>query len=147
MNDTNALIQLFERFQKLKKRVDQLEKIESGSGWIDYSSTSTVSGWTSFTTKEIFYKKIGRLVLVVFNIEGTSNSLSASFTVPDNLAANPLTLTVPIAAINNGSEISNGIAKGSAGNNQINLYTGLIGAGWAASGTKTTKGQFWYQMA
>jgi hypothetical protein len=34
--------------------------------WTNYSSTSHIIGWASFTTQEVFYKKIGRLVYVHF---------------------------------------------------------------------------------
>ena len=51
--------------------------------WTDYSGTSAITGWTSYTTKEIFYKKIiGNLVFVKFRIAGESDTTNANFTLP-----------------------------------------------------------------
>ncbi len=50
-------------------------------GWTDYSSTSTVSGWSSLTHKSIFVFKIGKLSIWNFFFDGTSNAAAHSFTI------------------------------------------------------------------
>jgi hypothetical protein len=49
--------------------------------WTDYSGSSTIVGWTTPTAK-IRYKKIGKLVWVQYQITGTSNAGTTSFTLP-----------------------------------------------------------------
>jgi len=50
--------------------------------WADYSAVSTIVGWSSFTIKKIYTKKIGRTVFVAFAISGTSNATNVTFTLP-----------------------------------------------------------------
>ena len=50
--------------------------------WTDYSATSTVVGWASFTKKVIQYRVIGSVVFVYFNLVGTSNATTITFTLP-----------------------------------------------------------------
>ena len=52
------------------------------SGWVDISNTSTIVGWSSFTTKVLKYRRIGKSLYVKYSIAGTSNSTTTSFTVP-----------------------------------------------------------------
>ena len=52
------------------------------SGWVDISNTSTIVGWSSFTTKVLKYRRIGKSLYVKYSIVGTSNSTTTSFTVP-----------------------------------------------------------------
>src|SRR5205814_10418940 len=54
--------------------------------WMDYSATSTIVVWTSFTSKLIFYKKIGKDVFVQFELTGTSNATTSTFTLPFTMA-------------------------------------------------------------
>lgn len=50
--------------------------------WVDYYSSSIVTGWASFTKQELKYIRIGNAVTVEFCIYGTSNSNSTKFTLP-----------------------------------------------------------------
>jgi hypothetical protein len=54
------------------------------TGWTNYSSVSTISGWASYESgaKLIYYKKVGNLVFCSYYIRGVTNSSSASFTLP-----------------------------------------------------------------
>lgn len=110
--------------------------------WIDYSSTSTVVGWSSTSVLKILYKTIGRLAFVKFNITGTSDSTYASFSVPfvpEMASAGGLESLGLISGINNGSP---GITDVIWGNNVINFVNGIMAAysSWTASGTKTISG-------
>ena len=118
--------------------------------WTDYSSTSTVTGWSSYTTKTIKYKRVGNLVFVQFYIDGTSSSTISSFTVPYSIASgftdfytggglardNGVFLTSPC-----GIRIANGVST-------ISIYRDPSSqTAWVSSGTKTALGQFWYETA
>ena len=139
---------LVSRIGELTKRVNDLEKLEGGSGWIDYSATSTIVGWSSFTAKWLYYKRIfGKLVFVKFYIQGTSNNVATSFTITDNIS-NTVHSISPIRCMNNGVWVSAwGFAAILTGANLCNLYSSISGAGWTASGDKRVHGEFWYIAA
>jgi len=76
------------------------------TAWTDYSSTSTITGWSSFTVQKIYYKKVGDLGVVEFLISGTSNAATASFTLPVALTAknvSALTLRYAIGITDSGT--------------------------------------------
>lgn len=115
----------------------------SGGTWVDYSATSTIVGWSSFTIKKIYYIIVGKQLFVRWYLGGTSNSTSTTFTLPNN----NINMEQVMAAycVNNGATIS--------GNSYIiensNICTGLIGGStaWTASGTKSFSGNVFIQIA
>jgi hypothetical protein len=115
------------------------------TSWIDYSATSTVIGWSSFTNKNIFYKIIDDCLFCYFLIEGTSNSTSTSFTLPFNsLQTNLFTSTL---MYNNGNAVTTVSKTDTAsGSNLIRLYPTVAGANWVASNTKIISGQFFIKI-
>ena len=109
--------------------------------WIDYSATSTIVGWSTFTTKLIKYRVIGKQVFVIANIRGTSNSTSTSFTIPFNSISTNDNMGY---GLNNGGAV-NCLIEISGGTNLIGCYANL--AGWTASGTKSIWVQFFIDIA
>jgi hypothetical protein len=111
--------------------------------WVDYSATSTIVGWSSFTEKIIFYRIIGKQVFINFLLTGTSNSTSVSFTLPVNLQTG-------VGGINSfGFAVNNGINSGSgsiqnSGVGAVIIYSNNIAGTWTSSGTKSIRGQFFY---
>lgn len=114
--------------------------------WTDYSATSTITGWTSFTTKKIYYKKIGKLVFVTFHLDGTSNSTSTNFTLPYTSNS-----AVQYDAFFQGKDNSGanfvGLLELLGNSSTANLYSTPGGGAWTASGTKQVRGQFWFEAA
>jgi len=111
--------------------------------WIDYSSTSTIVGWSSFTTKVIRYRVIGKQVFFSVVLEGTSNSISSSFTLPFQ--------SKNIGSLNMGYSTNNGVNVIGAFDASMNssicvLYQNLTSV-WTASGSKRIYGQFFYEIA
>ena len=116
--------------------------------WIDFSEQSTIVGWSSFTTKRIRYKVFGKMLIISFHLNGTSNATSTSFTLPLNIsslqAANPLPI---IRSTNNGATTISW-ANMTLGSNVLNFdYFSTFGTnggvnGWTASGTKVISGQY-----
>jgi len=51
------------------------------TAWTDYYSSSTITGWSA-STGVIYYKRIGKTMIVSFYITGTSNAATAKFTLP-----------------------------------------------------------------
>lgn len=117
-----------------------------GDDVVDYAATSTVTGWSSFTNKVIRYQKSGKVVTVWFEMRGTSNLNSTTFTLPF-VPVSGLYIDFNFTAVDNG-----GSAIASAG-----FMDASVGAGdlvilqptpstlaWTASGTKCAYGQFTY---
>lgn len=116
----------------------------TSQGWTDYSSSSTVIGWSSYTTKSIEYKRVGNLIFVSFNINGTSDSTAASFTVPQ--PCKMLASGVPIKGIDSGSPTTAYISQ-TVGSRTVNAYpTYTYLSSWTASGDKQITGRFWYEI-
>ena len=117
--------------------------------WTDYSATSTIVGWASFINKQIYYKKIGRLVFVCFSIKGASNSTSCSFSTPFTSTAALSSTSFVI-----GQSIDNDNLLTTAGNgsvlpndSSVILYKDAGQGAWTNSLTKQVIGQFWYEAA
>jgi hypothetical protein len=131
----------FTTLEQLAVALKSLDMV-TAVAWTDYSSTSTVTGWSSFTVKQIFYKKIGKLVFVQFRLDGTSNATSANFTLPYTVTD---TVYVPIATRDNSGTRTIGITNPTS--TTAYLYKDPTLASWTASGTKEARGQFWYETA
>jgi hypothetical protein len=50
--------------------------------WIDYSSSVTITGYSTITNKLIQYMVIGKMMYVQFDFTGTSNATTFSFSLP-----------------------------------------------------------------
>jgi hypothetical protein len=113
----------------------------------NYFSSSTVVGWSSFTVSNIFYKKIGKMVLVLIHIAGTSNSTSTTFTLPYNIAVGS-DIIASFQVTNNGaSQTAPGMFYAPAGAAVVNCYIDFQGTSWAAGNGKIVLGQFFYEVA
>lgn len=130
---------------ELERRLAALETrdVLGGIPWQTISLTSTVTGWSSFTTKQIMYARIGTIVYVVFNLVGTSNSTSTSFTVP--LTCGSIGSTNPCRTVDNGGVVT-GMAIISASGSTVNCYTSYNAAAWTNSGSKTAAGILFYGL-
>ena len=118
------------------------------TAWTDYSSTSTVVGWSSFTTKKIFYKKVGRLVFVAFTLTGTSNSTAVTFTLPFaviNEAGLRFGDALSLATDNGVTLTTPGRVTTQENDTTAFIYTEFANAAWTASGSKDVRGSFWYE--
>jgi hypothetical protein len=114
--------------------------------WTDYSGTSTIVGWSSRTTTQLYYKTIGQTVIVLFNLSGTSNSAATSFTLPH--ATVDVAVSNVIVVRDNGTWQAGNLGVAVSANTcNIRVGYGTGGASWTASGTKTVKGYFIYQTS
>jgi len=114
--------------------------------WIDYSATSTIVGWSSFTTKVIKYRIIGKQLFCIYNFNGTSNSTTVTFTLPNNIASSNLRSFG--FSIDNGVTIGSNLVSQNSGSNLINVYKDNFAVNvWTASGSKLAYGQFFYEIA
>lgn len=109
----------------------------------NYSETSTIVGWSSFTNKYITYLKLGKLVFVVFYIAGVSNNATTTFTLPFTSGMGVL-LNAVIRAGNNGGVSVPGLVSLSHESNVATLYATAAAGAFTASGTKFVLGEFFY---
>lgn len=107
--------------------------------WIDYSSTTTVTGFSGTPTKNVRYKISDGIMHIDYYFTGTSNATSFSFTIPYASATGFTTYFVAQAA-NNGSYATEAFAEVPNGSTTIGLYVGNPLNNWTASGTKTARG-------
>ena len=110
--------------------------------WIDYSATSTIVGWASFTTKQIRYRVIGKQVFVNVILEGTSNNTATTFTLPTNCVSKTYNTNW---AVNNGTSVI-GTVQMNVSSNIVTCYQQYTSS-WIASGTKYVWCQFFYEIA
>jgi len=129
----------------LKAILNSLVQIDSN--WSDYGATSTIVGWASFTTKLIYYKKIGNTVFVSFYLAGTSNATGVSFTLPYT-NSNTVETEVVGRAVDNGGGAVPALVFVPANTNVAYMCSDTSGSGgtWTASGTKQAFGQFFYDV-
>lgn len=115
------------------------------STFTDYSTTSTITGWSASPTASIFVIKVNRLVTIQFSITGTSTSSVASFTSPYSNTAT-IAPVIPCAVVDNGSSpTAPGRIRLTASSATISLDKALnVSNGWTTSGTKTISGVFSY---
>jgi len=120
--------------------VSEAQAMLGVGAWIDYSSLSTIVGWSSFTTTNIFYKYLSNdLIMVIFSISGTSNSVDATFTLPFS-NSNAFSIHFQANVSNNGAA-NLGRSLMPAGN-LVDIRAGVSGGAFTATGTKSAFGQF-----
>lgn len=124
-------------------RLDDLDT-EVDAGPIDYSAISTIVGWSSFTVKLIYYKKVGNLVFVDFNLQGTSNSATTTFTMPYTAISVISFDFALVRSQDNGAALTSPHGVITSGTATVSLGPNSTTFGWTASGTKVVRGQFWY---
>jgi hypothetical protein len=144
----DLLGKLVSQVKTLNERVDELERQPAPmlDLWTDYSATSTIVGWASFTIKALWYKKVSKLVLVQFDLMGTSNSVNTSFTLP-LAAANPGIVSYFYVVDGGAGQTIPGVAIAAAGSSLEIFYKDSLGTLWTATGGKRIYGEFFYQAA
>ena len=119
---------------------------ELNTVWTDHTSSSTITGWSSFTTnrKWIFVKVIGHTLHCAYHLEGTANATSRSFTLPntlDHFAVVDYSNWNAYCYNNGSTDTTPGLCRVSAGTNTVNVYRGL-GGSWTGSGGSIIAGSF-----
>jgi hypothetical protein len=114
--------------------------------WTSYGGTSTATGWAAGVGKAIYYKRIGKLVVVEFELSGDSNQTYATFTLPDTVNANG-NYSFFMSASDNGGALAAAAGFIQENTNIVSLYANAAKGAWTNSGTKSAKGQFWYIAA
>jgi len=118
--------------------------------WTSYGGTSTIVGWElvspAMTNNDIYYLKLGPLVMVAFRLLGTSDGTTATFTLPFTAATGGIVFWAGgvIVTDNSVTESYQG-AVNITGSGTIATLRKTSGSGvWTGSGTKGAYGQFMY---
>lgn len=118
-------------------------KKQDTAAWVDYSATSTITGWSITTVKEIRYIYITpKTLLVSFDIVGTSNSSAVSFTLPNNA----LWEQSSTCRTQNNGTVDIGSFIVAASSSTVNFYRNAGTSAWTNSGAKYIKGQFFINI-
>lgn len=121
----------------------QLDAKVDKSSWVDYSSTSTIVGWSSFTAKQIDIYIVGNSLTCVYSISGTSNSATTSFTVSNNNTSLNTMVKLDVYHADNGTvSTTPGRVIITSGSNVATFTRGGTGTNFTGSGIKTIVGQF-----
>ena len=139
--------ELWAAIHDLRRRMDERERRERVGVWVDYSATSTITGWSAYTTKLLNYILDLPLVYVSFTIIGTSYAITASFTLPYTSVAAGGSAVVAIRVRDNTGARVVGLAALAADSATCNCYSDMAGAGWTAAGTKEIYGEVFYIAA
>ncbi|NLG05968.1 MAG: hypothetical protein GX567_19395 [Clostridia bacterium] len=112
---------------------------------VDYSNTSTITGWSSFSTKLIWITSIGKLRIVRFYIEGTSGNATTRFTVPDAASSVLGGANAMARAKDNGSFVDTlAFCQISLGATLVACFKDSSAGAWTSSGTKFVSGVLIY---
>ena len=105
---------------------------EDKTDWVDYSATSTISGWSAFTTKEIFIKEEDKGCWVKVKIEGTSTTGTTSCTLNFNADESKRSFTIA----RNAGTYTSGVVDTASASNTLTFYNTILGGAYMTSGTK-----------
>lgn len=107
------------------------------AAWIDYSNTSTIVGWSSFTFKRVWYMIQGDTVFFQATLNGPSNSSAISFTLPFALVSGAVAPIFYAWGQNNGVVLLNpSICYLSGVSNVVHVDRDAASLAWTASGNK-----------
>lgn len=106
----------------------------------DISSTATYVGWSSFTTKETYVLDYGSCAVVIFRIDGVSNSATTTVTLPFTNAGG---LAINQIRVQNNSTFQSAPGNCQIGNGSSTLTFVLnnTAGAFTASGNKSVWGQ------
>jgi hypothetical protein len=111
---------------------------------VNYGSTSTIVGITSITKSQIEYSIFGNIVFCTFDIRGTGNGTTFTFTLPYRCATN-VSILGYVGVRDNGVDSDNlGSIIMEIGSNIVQLYRSNSVSTWTPSNARVVQGSFMY---
>ena len=110
--------------------------------WQDYSSTSTIVGFSAYTTKKVQYIYLGSIMIVQYLIFGTSNATNFTFTIP-TAGSSYSDQYFNGHAVNNTTTQNSCTCRVQASSTTVEVFLGTnitTPNAWTASGTKRAEG-------
>lgn len=112
------------------------------TGWVDYSATSTIVGFSSFINKILLYKVTNGVLEVQFDLYGASSLSTVSFTIPFPIKSDAGNIAGACRIFDNGAyKAALGFWISNTSSSTINF--GLDGSaigGFTSSGNKAVQG-------
>lgn len=105
--------------------------------WVNYSTTSVVTGLTGVTSISIYYIDMGEYYIYKYFISGPASGTSLSFTlhVNENIFTNEQIIRIASNGVN-----AAGLARITPGTNVVNCFATPAGGAFSSSGTKAAGG-------
>ena len=131
---------------RVKSYVDKpIAELEATFGdWTSYVATSTIVGWSAFTTKVLEYKLIDDIMFVFVDIVGTSNATGVTFTLPNS--ANLAGKFKCLHCMDNGQwRAVNGVVSLAASSDVATCTLDGDATAWTNANQKSIQGQFFYR--
>jgi hypothetical protein len=112
----------------------------------DFASTANVQGFSSLTQNVFYYSRIGDMVSITVNVQGTSNATTLTFTLPYAAKATGVGQnTVSFIVRDNGTlAAAPGRLSLTSGSTTATATKDGAQTAWTASGTKNFIGNFTY---
>lgn len=121
--------------------------LTDGTGWVDHSSDSTVVGWSTDETCNIYTKHIGARYYVGFALGGTSDSTGIEFTLPATSIAD-VTFNGPVQVVDGASptaQAAPGMWEILPSSNILKCYKTWADGTWADTSSKSVWGWAMYE--
>lgn len=116
------------------------------NAWTNWSSSCSVTGFSSTSTKTFYYKRLGKTVHCTFRIIGTSNSTAKTVSLPYTSAAGPYHFYM-FHAQNAGTWGNGSPGQINPSTSTLTCYWYIPTGSWTASGTCEIRGSFTYEAA
>lgn len=119
---------------------NELQGLVALNTWVDYSSTSTITGFNTYTTKLIQYLIIGKTMVVQFVIAGNGTNGAHTFTLPYSGSTWGQQFFT-IQSLNNNTTQAIGVASIPASSNVLTISnTASTTATWTNNTTQAIRG-------
>ena len=115
--------------------------------FVNWTTGASVGGFTgSLMINNVYYIKIGKMVHLWYQFQGTSNDSTLSFTLPFAADSSLSSHDFASKIKDNGSSISTpGNASFPYSTNLVYIFKDFGGTSWTASGTKAADGYICYE--
>jgi len=120
---------ILQAFQKIVGNIDL--KVDKAD-FVDYSSTSTIVGWSAFVTKVIRYQLSYKRYMLFIDVDGTSNSATTTITLP----IAPRVSGVYFTYSKNSGVVSTGTLELTSGSTTAVFKSSVSGSNYSSSGGK-----------
>ena len=108
--------------------------------------SNNITGFSSTTTAQASYKKIGKQITLYFRIAGTSNATTFTITGLPQSNTTVDALSITRTKDNSGSYVA-GLAYLAVNGTTVSFYADLAASAYTASGTKEAWGELTYETA
>lgn len=138
--------QILRMIESLQREIAEIRaNLWAPGDLIDYSSTSTIVGFSSYTTKKILYKRCGKSVFVYWDLRGTGSGTSATFTLPETCSSS-LGYIYAFNFARDDATFTPGTATITPGGSTVTLRKDVSANAWTDAKTRNCIGEMFYEI-